>query len=357
MSDHLDMQSVAQRAATWRFDLMDEGLKILGEIHVDRNSPPQLSVDTSRAVKRTLTGMALLPGDIDMVDVIKNRVKVTMILDNETEWAQGVFLFSDVSRIAFTSNIGVRVDIGAMSLVDQLLIVDQQVSISVSFKPGKIITDAIVELLEVLPIEFTIDAVGNTLSEAISWPAGTSRLRIVNELAAMIGYHDLFFDNEGEGQLHLVPDPNTATDFLFYPVGGRTYLGSVTRSTDLLELPNRFVVVNNGSEQTPIYARYDLPDDAPHSIVNRGFVIPHVETTQGIATNADALVYAKALARSWRFPHETLEFTGPPDPRHDHYNVVNFENDMFLELSWNMPLQDGSEMKHVLRRVYADATT
>lgn len=351
------MQSVAQRAATWRFDLLDQNLNIIGELRVDRDNVPQMSVDTSRAVKRTLTGITLLPGDIDMVDVIKNRVKVTMILDDLSEWPQGVFLFSDVSRIAFTSNAGVRIDIGAMSLVDQLLIVDQQVSISVSYKPGKIITDAIIELLQVLPINLTIDSSGTVLAEAISWPAGTSRLRIVNELAAMLGYHDLFFDNDGMGQLHLVPDPNTSTDFLSYPAGVRTYLGSVTRSTDLLELPNRFVVVNNGSQQTPVYARYDLPDDAPHSIVNRGFVIPHVETTQGIPTNADALVYAKALARSWRFPHETLEFTGPPDPRHDHYNVVLFEDDRFLELSWNMPLIEGGEMKHVVRRVYEDATT
>lgn len=351
------MLSVAQRAATWRFDLLDQNLNVIGELRVDRSNPPQMSVDTSRAVKRTLTGIALLPGDVDLVDVIKNRVMVTMILDDGSEWPQGVFLFSDVSRIMFTSNMGTRVDIGAMSLVDQLLIVDQQVSISVSYKPGKLVTDAITELLEVLPINFTIDPAGTTLSEAVSWAAGTSRLRIVNELAAMLGYHDLFFDNDGMGQLHLVPDPNTSSDFLSYPSGVRTYLGSVTRSTDLLELPNRFAVVNNGSEQTPVYARYDLPDDAPHSIANRGFVIPHVETTQGIPTNADALIFAKALARSWRFPHETLEFTGPPDPRHDHYDVVDFEDERFLELSWNMPLAEGGEMKHVIRRVYADATT
>lgn len=353
MSDLLDLTSVTQRQATWRFTLLDVALKPLGEVEVDRTSPPTLSVDTSRSVKRTCAGITLTPGTISDVDVISERVAVTMILEDGSEWPQGVFLFSDVSRFAFTAGL----EVGAVNLVDQLLIVDQQLDRSFVMRPGDSITDGIISLLVPLPVTVVIDpssAVVSPAQEAISWPSGTSRLRVINELATQIGYHELFFDNDGIGQLHLVPNPETATDedVLIYPVGRRTYFGSVTRSTDLLELPNRFVVVNNGATDTPVFGLYDIPDTAPHSAVNRGFVISHVEQLQGINTNADAQRAALSLARSWRWAYETVEFAGPPDPRHDTYDVVEFEDVRYLELGWSLPLVEGSEMRHTLRRTY-----
>lgn len=356
LSPVLDMDLPA-RQASWRFDLVTPELTVLGELEVDRDSPPQLSVDTSRSVKRTLTGVRLPPNVINEVDVVKDRVKLTMVLNDGSEWPQGVFLFSDVSRLVVTQGL----DIGLLSLVDQLLIVDQQTTRSISYEPSKQITVAIGELLAELPIAFTVVPAGAVITpsaEAISWPAGTSRLRIINELATMIGYHELFFDNTGRGQLALMPNPEEALEsiVLMYPLGGRTYLGSTTRSTNLLELPNRFMVLNNGAGDIPISAIYDVPASAPHSFANRGFYIAHVEQLQGIATVSDAQSAAQSLARLWKFPFETVEFSSPPDPRHDTYNVVDFEGVRFLELSWSMSLVDGSEMRHVLRRTYEAQT-
>lgn len=353
MTALLDLVSVTRREATWRFDLLDSSLKNLGELEVDRGSVPNLSVDTSRAVKRSCSGVTLTPSTIDDVDVISDRIAITMILEDGSEWPQGVFLFSDVSRFVFTQDV----EIGALNLVDQLLIVDQQLDQSFVLRPGDAITDGIIDLLVPLPVSVVIDPSGAVVSpsqEAISWPAGTSRLRVINELATQIGYHELFFDNDGIGQLHLMPNPDSAPDaaLLNYPAGQRTYFGTVTKSTNLLELPNRFVVVNNGATDVPVFGLYDVPDTAPHSAVNRGFVISHVEQLQGINTNEDAQRAAVSLARSWRWAFETVEMVGPPDPRHDTYDVVNFEGTRYLELSWSLPLQEGSEMRHSLRRTY-----
>lgn len=354
------MTAGPSRQSTWRFDLLDVNLQVKSVLPVDRTNVPTMQVDVSRAVKRTLTGLVLPPGGIDDIDVIKDRVKVTMITDGTLESPQGVFLFSDVSRVVLSS--GVAIDVGSLSLVDQLLIVDQLTDAAISFSPGKQITVAITELLQVLPIQFVIDpssAVISSTQEAIAWPAGTSRLRIVNELGAMIGYHDLFFDNSGIGRMSLMPNPLTAAEanIISYPVGGRTYRVSVTRSTNLLELPNQFVVVNSGATEIPVYGKYNVPDDAPHSAANRGFVISHVEQLQGIDTNADAITAAEGLAREWRFPFETVEFAGPPDPRHDHYSIIDFEDLLFLELGWRLPLIEGSDMTHTLRRTYEGGTT
>lgn len=349
----LDMLAVSQRASSWRFDLLDQQLVNLGPLEIDRSSPPTMSCDTSRSIKRSMTGFVLTPNVINDVNVIQDRVRVTMVLDNGSTWRQGVFLFSDLSRAVVTAGLEIR----TLSLVDQGLIVDQQTDVSISFTPGTLITSAIQSVVATLPVTINVVSNGSVVTpsaEAIAWPAGTSRLRIVNELAAMLGYHELYFDNEGIGQLGPMPDPETApeSEWLNYISGGRVYLGSMTRSTDILEMPNRFVVINNGATEVPITGRYDVPASAAHSAANRGFVVTRVEQMQGISSVAEANAAARALSREWRYAFETVEFSGPPDPRHDTYDIVNLENERFLEMSWSMSLAEGSEMRHVVRRTY-----
>ncbi len=347
----LDLHTSA-RSATWQFTLLRDD-KIIGMLDVDRETPPSLSVDTSRSIKRTLTNVQLLPSVLDEVNVITDRVRVSMKLHDDTVWNQGLFMFADVSDAVVTQGL----DVSALSLVDHLLIVDQKITESVSYAPSTVITEIITSLLAELPISFVIIPSGAIISsvEAIAWPAGTSRLRIVNELALMIGYHDLYFDNDGIGQMGPAPSPELEpqANVIPYPYeDGRTYLGSTTKSTNILDLPNRFVVVNGGAGDTPIFGVYDIPASAPHSFVNRGYLVTEVSQQQGIETTLDAQVAAQALARSWRFPMETIEFSSAPDPRHDHFNVIDFEGNLFLELAWSMSLRDGIEMRHTIRRTY-----
>lgn len=357
----LDLEAVS-RAASWRFDLYD-GSDILGSLTlVNRDSPPSLTVDVSRSIKRTLTNLSLMPNEIEDIDVIRTSVKLIMLLTDGTEWPQGTFRWADVSRPIYSNMNGITYVGGECSLIDQLMIVDQKLDRSVGYAPGTVITDAIAALLSELPIEFNVQASTAAITptaEAIAWPIGTSRLKIINELATMIGYHDLYFDNAGVAQLASMPDPLSAaeTDTLFYPEGSRVFLGSITRSTNLLDLPNRFIVVNNGATSTPVYGEYDVPADTPHSFENRGFFVTHVEDAQGVSTQTDAQNAAEALGRLWRFPYETVEFSGPPDPRHDHYDVIEFEGERYLELSWSMALRDGTDMNHTLRRTYGPSAT
>lgn len=349
--------SASSRGASWRFDIYDNDESMGSLSLVDRDAPPTLSVDTSRAVKRSLTNVNLAPNEIDEIDVVRWSVKLVMMLSDGTEWPQGVFRWADVSRPIFSNMGGVTFSGGACNLVDQLMIVDQSLDHSVSYPPGANITDAIADLLAELPIQFEVlasSAVVNPSTEAISWTIGTSRLKIINELALMIGYHELYFDNDGVAKLGPMPDPFSTAfgDVLQYPEGQRTFFGTCTRSTNLLDLPNRFIVVNNGATSVPVYGQCDVPPEAPHSFENRGFFVTHVEQMQGLTSSADADFAARALCRQWRFPYETVEFSGPPDPRHDHYNIVNFEGDLFLELSHSMRLRDGENHSHVLRRTY-----
>lgn len=353
-NDLLDVTaSVTRRAASWRFELVDRFFDNPRTLLVDRDQPPSIRTDTSRAIKRTLEGLRLLPGVIDEVDLIKDRLLVWMVLEDGTEWPQGAFLFTDAIRGRLTSGV----DIGALSLADQNLIVDQQASTTITVRPGQRITSAIETQLGLFPIRYQLTSSGTVVSteqEALTWAAGTSRLRVINELAAMIGYHELYFDNDGVAQMHPMPDPDaTSPDkVLSHPQG--IYLGSLTQSSNLLDLPNRFTVVNNGASQTAIYGIYDLPASAPHSAANLGYIRTHVEMMQGIDTPQQAKAAARALARSYRFADETLEFSTAPDPRHDHYNVMEIDDIRYLEINWSLTCAEGSDHRHTVRRTYGE---
>jgi hypothetical protein len=126
-------------------------------------------------------------------------------------------------------------------------------------------------------------------------------------------------------------------------------------TNDLLDAPNRFIVISNGAVSAsaaaiPIVGRYDIPSSAPHSIANRGFVIPSVEERQ-LDTQAQADAAARNLGqRQTIFERTTLSTA--PDPRHDGYDVIRWQGENWLELGWSLPMAEGAAMTHTMRKSY-----
>lgn len=354
-SEPLDLFARAARQASWRFNLTDQGGNPIGNLEVDRDSPPTVSVDTGRSAKRTLQRVNLPPGEFSNVDIVRDRLSLEMLLDDGSTWPMGLYLFTGTSQEALSSPLFGAVHLAHLDLVDQTLIVDQPTDRSYTARPFTVLTNFIQTVLAGLPITVNVQPSGNRVgAEAISWPAGTNRLRIVNEVARMLGYHELYFDNAGVGQLGPMPDPLTvdAEDTINYSSTPRVYRPSFTRSDDLLDLPNRFIVIGSGAAENPAVGRYTLPSSVPHSVSNRGFVVAHSEQLQGIETGVQAFWAAVALSREYRFAHETVDFTGPPDPRHDHFDTLEVEGVRLLEVAWSMSLREGAPMRHTARRTY-----
>lgn len=353
----LDLFDRSQRQATWRFTLTNQEGEALGELPVDRDSPPTIAVDTGRAAKRTLQRVNLPPGVIHGVDVLRDRLRVDMLFPDGTIWPQGLYLFTASTHEALGAPLVTAHDqhVAHLDLVDQTLVVDQLTDRSYTARPLTVLTTFLGTVLAGLPVTVNVAASGDRVGpEAITWPAGTNRLRIVNEVAAMLGYHELYFDNAGVGQLGLMPDPlvTDPADVLNYSTTPRVFRPSFTFSDDLLDLPNRFVVIGSGASQTPAVGRYNLPASVPHSAANRGFVVTYSEQLQGIESTLQAFFAAVALSRQYRFAHETVDFTSPPDPRHDHYDTLELEGVRYLEVAWSMTLREGAPMRHTARRTY-----
>jgi hypothetical protein len=110
--------------------------------------------------------------------------------------------------------------------------------------------------------------------------------------------------------------------------------------------------VSNASSnpETVTVGTADVPANAPHSIPNRGFVIPLVQDLQ-LSDSTQATAVAQGLAQRFTV-FERVGLTTPPDPRHDSYNVIRWQGENWLELAWTMPLVEGGGMSHLFRKAY-----
>lgn len=343
---------VGQRQATFRFELVDgvTGMR-LGPLHPLKESPPTLKHDTTRTICRDIS-LDFGVEDTRRIDTIAHRVLVWMVEPSGREWPLGRYMYVDRTRQrtsgGSTSNT---------ALVDEMFLVDQptEEGFSPQAESGLYATQsvnvgvAIGLLLRGLPIRYAVEPTDQLTAN--TWPAGTSRAKILDDLATEGGYFPPWFDHNGVLRVVRAFDPVERVADVDLDDPPRVYADSIAEVDDLLSAPNRFVVVSNaGDNEQPVVGRYDVPASAPHSIERRGFVVAQVEERQlRDWVQAEAAARALGLAAT---TYERVELTTPPDPRHDSYTVVQWDGSRWLELSWSMELTEGGAMRHVLRKAY-----
>lgn len=347
---------VGQRQATYRFELTNRvsGIK-LGDIFPVRTA--DLSHDTSRTVKRQLQ-LALGVTETAHINPITDMVSPFMTFPDGTEYPLGQYVFTDASYQVFTSG-----ELSSMTLSDKMFIIDQQleqgfstqtqisqIGISINTFPS-FVSSAITKLLKDQPIQFEIEQSPFIVSN--SWSAGSTRGSILEALALGGDYFSPWFDNNGVLQFIRAFNPALRIPDLDWDVGSQVLRSSILRSTNVLTAPNRFVVISNDSESAGTVATFgsaDVPVNAPHSIQNRGFVIPSVVDLQAFTSVQCAAIASNLVQRQTVF--ETTTLTTAPDPRHDSYNVIKWRGELWLELAWGMKLLEGSPMTHTIRKAY-----
>lgn len=346
--DLLDLVGIGQRTSTWRFDVLDDSLNVTGSFH-PAVSPPTVSNDTTRPIMRTLDGLVLPPGVIDDLNLLADRVRPVMLLENGAQEPCGVFMFADSSSALSTGG-----DTVTASLVDQSLILDQPVSDPFIVKAGTSATAAITALLAGSSVGWnsTVEASGFLAGEDLVYPAGTSRLEAINAIGKLAGYFPLYFDRNGAAVVRLVPDL-ASVDPTFEIVAGRFLADSAVVSDGALVAPNRYLAVESGSSDAPVVGVWDVPATAPNSSYNRGgLVVAKQFSAQGLGTQAAADAAAKAFGQIDQASYTKVSYSTPPDPRHDSFDVSSFLGVTYLEVGWSMPLLEGEAMTHDLRLVY-----
>lgn len=334
----------AMREATFRFGLIDG---VTGEVKEDltpiRNA--SLSHDTGRTIKRQLS-LTLGAYDTARIVPISDRVLVYMVTADGTEWPLGKYMFTDSSLAVFTSG-------GLINAVlnDEMFQVDQQISKGVN-GVGKSINATIALVMSEFP-SITLDQEASFFEGAQAWTVGAGRGQILQDLALTGDLFSPWFDNNGVLRFIRAFDPALrACDFDF-DAGNSVIRSGIVETSDVLTAPNRFIVISNTNPQgtnAEVVGVADVPVNAPNSFANRGFYIVKTEDLQ-LDSAAQAQVVANNLAlRSVVF--ERVSLTTAPDPRHDSYNVIQWQGEQWLELSWSMELLEGASMTHNLRKAY-----
>lgn len=347
----LDLEPwVGQRQATFRFDRVSGVTgEILGEVHPIRDA--SLTHDTTRTIKRQLN-LSLGVVDTATINVLTDRILPFMVFPDGTEYPLGKYMFTDASRQVSSSGIPSPHTAGGLANVtlnDEMFLVDQQIEKGFN-AVGTTVSAAILSILAELNIVPLMEA--SPFISADSWSIGTNRGSILEALSVTGDYFSPWFGNDY--RLHFIRtfDPSHVLPDLDFDSHNRVLRDAILETDDLLTAPNRFIVVSNAADDpaTEVVGVADVPVTAPHSISNRGFVLPSVQTLQ-LSDGIQAQAVAKGLAQRFTV-FERVGLTTPPDPRHDSYNIIRWQGENWLELAWSMPLTEGAAMSHLLRKTY-----
>lgn len=334
-------QRVERFRFEWRNGITNQTLGWLQPLK--DSSPPTIQHDTSQSIKRRLT-LALGVADTAQINPITDRVLPWMEVGGDV-WPLGRYMFTDDTRIESTR--GAR---GTFVLLDEGFAIDQE--LTQNFSSTQAVSTAIEELVgQVAFVQQQLEA--SEFFATGGFSIGSTRGQALDAYQVQGDYFPYWMDHNGFFRVIRTFEPAQVIPDFDYDTNPRIRLGSIARTSDVLNAPNRFVVIGNGAESAdaPIFGVYDVPPNAPHSIANRGFVIPKSEQLQ-VTSNAQAFAAARNMGIRQTI-YERISFETPIDPRHDSYSVVRFDGVNWLELAWSMTLVQGAAMQHTVRKAYS----
>lgn len=317
--------------------------------------PVSVVNDTARSVKRTC-GQLLVPAPhVADLDVFRDRFMVVWTLENRSRFPLGVFGWG--SKDDLPRSYGRDAECTG---VDQTgLLLEEEIGRDLSYGPGTVGRDALLALAADADVPLAVaDANPIALGSPIGWTPDKTRREVMTDLCTLVGYLSPFFDNLGVLRFRLAFDLATADPDHSYGRGtgatGRVYLDSIVESDDTMSAPNRYRVIDTSAKDWPIVGTYDVPEDAPHSLKNRGRLRTRTKTVQGLQDTVAANTAARALANEDSDAFRWVSFDAAPDPRHDTFDTVAWEGAVHREVRWSLELRHGGRHAHDLRRAWGD---
>jgi hypothetical protein len=216
-----------------------------------------------------------------------------------------------------------------VKLLDKTTILDQDIiTTTYSVAAGTVVTTEIISLITGAGVtNYAITASSATLTGGMAWQPGTSKLRIVNDLLAAIGYFALYanFDGALVGEPYVLP---ASRPILYELIDGPTsvYDPNFTRDVDIWRIPNRVVITGQGDGTTAaLTSSIDNTDaDSPYSIANRGRVIGYSETGVEADSQATLDAYARRRLVELTTPTSSVQISHSPLPGVTVNNTVRF---------------------------------
>lgn len=365
----LDLIVTSRRQESIRYEILDLAGHHLAWLGGVVENPGTVTNDPSRNVPRTLDGMVIMPRPrsnnradrwfAEEIDAYKAQIKVRVwwVLgptENRDYWLPlGTFKFLDATRRPRSFGTALPVVLGdrISDLVDGL-------EATVSYPPGTSVRGALIEQLQAGGItDYSVDATNATLANPAIWIMGQdSRASILRSLCAAAGFLNPYADNNEVVICRTAPDL-TAIDSaeLRYGLGIRIRDNTLEDTDDQLKAPNVYLAVDASPTPSGIIGRYEVPASAPFSFATIGRWRPRTVRVPGITDQATADAAARAAYLQDKNTYRWVSFSAPPDPRHDTYDVIGYNDEFMIELSWRLPLAVGADHIHSARGIYQDA--
>ncbi|WP_195225958.1 hypothetical protein [Schaalia turicensis] len=254
-------------------DSQDQEIRVLDGVTggaVTVSSATRLKASASLQITRTT----------EEIDWLSQRVRIDYKPTGTQGWPLGVFLLT--SPTDSYSETGVSWDV---ELLSKLAILDEsKTETTFSVSAGANLVDTVASLISVQAKadarQVAITASSATALSAMTWDPGTPYLTIINDLLDAAGYWSLWCD--GYGIFHVEPYVRPAqrpTVFDFIEGEESIHSASWSRDQDLAEVPNKVVLVGQGSDETPALVGVATNEDPnnPLSYTSRGRWIVYTE--------------------------------------------------------------------------------
>lgn len=382
-NDLINIKSGYQKRS-FRYDLLDKNENFKKTLtNVDLNSN---SIYYSGFSELKRGGSINLIGLDEDIDFINDRIKIYIVLDNginpigttwisatqtwdnasltwdgqndvistktSLEYPLGVYLLSSPIRKMLQNDFYVY----SIDIYSKLQIATED-KITERFVVNKnsVYTNVIKDLFS--QMGFDISKVQNSSAitkRDIVYNAGTTKLKIINDLLRQINFYNAYTDNEGfvickPSQLDEQRNPE-----FYYNLNPTSIVDyGLNDSLDLFNIPNVITRVATNAENQPItstYKNYDEND--PTSIQNRGREIVDYKEISDIPSQNDLDLFVRLELENAKKVYGEIDFTTSINPLHEHQECIFVNGDIYVETDYNIQLTIEGKMSHSARRIF-----
>ncbi len=294
------------------------------------------------------------PPDVDWLSV---RIRVSYVYrippGNEEEVVLGTYLVSAVdTKLSAT---GWETTVTLQDTITAL--VEDFVDSAVSYPAGTVVTDAVSEQLEASYVNSVLAVTESTagLSVGMAWPAGTSRVKIVNDLLDAINYFAVWADELGTFRVQPYVPPNQRPVVWRFTADRTSVIRTdIDTDQDLHNVYNKVVLTSNSSNDPNsgfVGVAKDEDPNSPFSYPSRGRWVSKSKT--GVKATSQQVIDDKAarLLNESRqvVRRDTIRGLWVPLDMHDNAQMPDGSVMSLVERKIN--LSPGALVTYVFRKV------
>ena len=228
------------------------------------------------------------------IDWMSHRVRA-IFHTADSSWPFGTYLLS--SPAENHTAFGVTYSVGLLTKMN--VVSEDTVEDRYSLPEGTQVVPTVLALIESTgETRVAVTDSDSVLTSGLTWEAGTSKLKIINDLLQSAGYWSLWCDGSGQFRVEPYTDPASRPVAFEFEHGERSlHFPDWGRAQDHTSVPNRFVAVGQGDEESAPLVGVATNEDptSPYSFQARGRWI--TATEEGVEGETQAVFDQRAARR------------------------------------------------------------